>query len=240
MRIRNFSDFDSMNENAQGGGNKFILVRFGTTLVPAVSKYFNEIAVKNPKPQLMKAEGSFVTMFETSLTKEALIQGFDGLGITYNLYQIVHTSGGSAGPSLVARKPNKAQLEALLKKAVETENWEEAARLRDQLAELTGTPTPVGGPTESKVFTFTSFEMIKEEEEFVNGTNTEEFNKLVSQLVDHELTELAAGEEESGINTELVQKIKDYLVQNNLYVASEEKPEEPKDDKEEPKQPEGE
>jgi hypothetical protein len=65
-------------------------------------------------------------------------------------------------------------------------------------------------------------EFLIKEEEFVNGTNTEEFNRLVSKLVDHELEELES-EEEEGISKESCQKIKDYLVQNKLYVASEKK-----------------
>lgn len=219
MNIVNFIQF-SLNEGTQGAGNKFILVRFGNSMHPGTAKYFNEIAVKNPKPVLMKGPGSFITMFETSLTKEGLIQGFDQLGISYNLYQIIHTSAGGAASSLVARKPNKAQLEAKLAKAVEDENYELATQLRNQIAELEGHPAPAAGPSESRVHSFESFLF----EDEVNGTTTEEFNRLVSELVDHELAEIESGEEEKEevkFSKKACQKIKDYLVANNLYVAKE-------------------
>ena len=225
MKIRNFNDFDYINEGSQGGGNKFIFVRFGTRPDPKVARYFQEIALRNPKPTLMAMPGALVTMFETTLTKEALIQGFDRLGASYNLYQIVHTSAGGAGASLVARKPNKAQLKADLERAVAAEDWEKAAKLRDQIAAMEGAPAADAGTgtTESQVHTFESF-VFEKEEVFVNGTNPEEFYKLVSELVDHELAELET-EEEAGITKEACQKIKDYLVQNNFYVAPPEKPE---------------
>lgn len=229
MKIRNFNNFD-LNENAQGGGNKFILMRFGNTPDPRVTKFFAEgAASRTPQPVAMKGPNSIMTIFESPLTKEALVQGFDALGISYNLYQVVHTSSGGAEPQLVARKPNKEQLEAQLKKAVDAENWEEAARLRDQIAELTGHPAPAAGTHESKVYSYQNFLYEKEEEEdFVNGTNSQEFYKLVSQLVDHEIKELET-EKEPCITKEECEKIKDYLVQNKLYVEPEKKEEDKKE-----------
>jgi hypothetical protein len=123
-------------------------------------------------------------------------------------------------------------------KAIAAENWEEAARLRDLIAAMEGTPTPAGPttasgptPTESKVNSYTSFLYEKEEEEFVNGTNSQEFYKLVSELIDHEIAECEGGEE--GEMHDTCKKIKDYLVQNNLYVASEKKEDESKPTNEE-------
>jgi hypothetical protein len=217
MKVRNFNEF-SLNEGTQGGGNKFIVIRFGNAMSKPVADYFDQIAVKNPKRILLRIPGAFLTMFTTALTKEALIQGFDQLGISYNLYQLVHTSAGGTASTLVARKPNKQQLEASLKKALAAENYELATKLRDQIAELTGHPAPAAGTSEGRVYSFNSF-LMEKEEEYVNGTNTEEFHKLVSELVDHELAEIEGGEEE--FLKETCEKIKDYLVQNKLYVAKE-------------------
>jgi hypothetical protein len=229
MKIRKFDNFDHLNENNdQGGGNKFILMRFGNTPDPRVTQFFAEgAAIKNPFA--MKGPGSIITVFESPLTKEALVQGFDALGISYNLYQVVHTSAGGSGPHMVARKPNKEQLKQKLEAAIAAERWEEAAKLRDQIAELSGHPAtpaaPATGAHESKVYSFRSFLYEKEEEEdYVNGTNPEEFYKLVSQLVDHELEELET-EDEAGITKEACQKIKDYMVQNKYYVEPEKKEE---------------
>lgn len=223
MKIRNFTNFDSVNEGSQGGGNKFILVRFGTSPNQATAKYFFEIAAKNPKPTLLKTPEAFITMFETALTKEALVQGFDRLGITYNLYQVVHTSAGGSGPQMVARQPSKEQLKAQLKKALEDEDYEKATQIRDQIAAMEGVQASGEAPTaEGRVYSFESFKLIEaEEEEFVNGTNTEEFHILVSKLIDHELAEIEGGEEE--YMKETCEKIKDYLIQNKFYVPSEKK-----------------
>lgn len=221
MRIKNFGDFDAVNENTQGGGNKFVLARVGNTPNMKVNTFLRQDARINREAIVMKAPGFIVSMFMTHLTKEALIQGLDALGIQYDLYQIVHTSGGSTGPSLVARNRTPKMVKAEMDKAIADERWEDAARLRDELAALEGNPTPVGN---SESLSFEDFKMVKEEEEFVNGTAPEEFYLYVSQLVDHEIKELEAGEEERGVNLEMLNKIKDYLVQNNFYVAPE-KPE---------------
>ena len=228
MRIKTFDLFDRVNEGSQGGGNKFIIVRFGNTPDPRVTQFLGQEARINKRTAaIMKGPGSIITMFETHLTKEALIQGFDALGITYNLYQVVHTSGGGTGPRLVARKRTPAIVKAELDAAVADERWEDATRLRDELAQLEGRPIPhntndnPGGGNESHTHKYSSFILEKEEEEYVNGTSTEEFNKLVSELVDHEIKELEAGEKEEGISMEILKKIKDYLVQNGFYVGKE-------------------
>jgi hypothetical protein len=193
MNIKNFESF-SLNEGTQGGGNKFILVRFGATPSLNVSRYFAKIALKNPKPTLMKGQDSFVTMFETALTKEALIAGFDVLGIKYNLYQIVHTSTGGAGASIVAREPNKAQLKELLRKAIAAEDYDKAADLRDKIASLEGAPaaptvTPVGGvATEGALYSFDEFLLESE----YSSSGTEELSLLFSQIT--EKTEVFTGE----------------------------------------------
>jgi len=217
MKIRKFDNFD-INEGAQGGGNKFIFVRFGDAPDPRVMKYFSEMATRNPKPFIMKGPGSIITMFETPQTKENIIQGFDALGVSYNLYQIIHTSGGGTGPSLVARAavPNKAEIERQMHAAVAAEDWEKAAKLRDKLAEM-GENVPHS--SESKVYSFENFKLTEAEEVFVNGTNSQEFYKLVSELIDHEIAECEGGEE--GEMEETCKKIKDYLVTNKLYVAPE-------------------
>jgi len=78
---------------------------------------------------------------------------------------------------------------------------------------------------------FKNFGLTEKEEDFVNGTNTEEFNILVSKLVDHELEEFEEEDaEEKGITKDDCQKIKDYLVQNKLYVAPEKEEGEEKTD----------
>lgn len=189
MKVQDFESF-SLNEDAQGGGNKFILVRFGNAPNIAVSKYFSEIAIKNPKPSLMKGPDSFVTMFETALTKEALVAGFDRLGIKYNLYQVVHTSAGGPVASIVAREPSKEQLLAKLEKAVRDEDYEEATRLRDKIAALEGTPaapvaTPAapataGNPSESQLHSFDDFLL---ESEFFE-TVSEELTLIFSTILE--------------------------------------------------------
>lgn len=183
--IKKFDNFDlneSVNEG-QGTGNKFILVRFGDTPDLRVTRAFGEISVPNPKPVAMKGPGSIITMYTSNKTKEQCIAAFDALGITYDLYQVVHTSAGGPAASLVARKPNKAQLEAKLQKAIDDENWELAATLRDQIAELTGHPTPAAGTTpttESRLISFSEYKL-SEEENFT--TDNEEFNALIEGIL---------------------------------------------------------
>jgi hypothetical protein len=225
MKIRKFDNFDHLNEGTQGGGNKFILVRFGNNAVPPLSQWLMAEVITNKNQSLvMKGPGSIISMFETGLTKEALIQGLDGFSIKYNLYQIVHTSEGGNGPQLVARQRTPAQVKKELDKAVTDEKWEKAAELRDELDRLEGRPVGrhnAAGNNESHLYKFEHFLIEKEEEEFVNGTNSQEFYKLVSELVDHEIKECEGGEE--GEMGETCKKIKDYLVQNSLWVAPEEK-----------------
>jgi hypothetical protein len=220
MRLGNFDNFDRINEGTQGGGNKFILVRFGSTPDMRVTHLFADIAIKNPKPVAMKGPGSIITMFETPKTKEALVSAFDGLGISYNLYQVVHTSAGGAGPELVARKPNKEQLKAKLKAALAADDFETAATLRDQIAELEGRPSmaPGNAAAESQVYRFEAF-LLEFEEEEEDEDMDEFFYMLISKLVDHELAELET-ETEDGITKEECQKIRDYLVQNDCYVEN--------------------
>ena len=183
--IKKFDNFDlneneSMNEG-QGAGNKFILVRFGNTPDLRVTRAFGEIAVANPKPVAMKGPGSILTMYTSNKTKEQCVAAFDALGITYDLYQVVHTSAGGAAASLVARKPSKAQLEAKLAKAIADENYELATELRDQIEQLTGHPAAGTTPTtESRLISFESYKLA-EHENFV--TDNEEFNALAESIL---------------------------------------------------------
>lgn len=148
MKVFDFDKFlaesESISEN-QGTGNKFILNRFSTGAPnPAVTKFFQQHATG--RPLAAKTPTGWMTVFETSLTKEALIQGFDALGITYDLYQVVHTSSGGTPNTQSASEPSASveELKKKLKKALAADEYEEAARLRDEIAQREG--RAVGAP----------------------------------------------------------------------------------------------
>lgn len=149
MKVFDFDKFlaesEGIQENAQGSGNKFILNRFSTGAPnPAVTKFFQQHATG--RPIAAKTPTGWMTIFETSLTKEALIQGFDALGITYDLYQVVHTGNGGTPNAQSASEPSASveDLKKKLKKALAADEFEVAARLRDEIAQREG--RAVGAP----------------------------------------------------------------------------------------------
>lgn len=133
--MKNLQDFDNfLNEGRAGTGNKFIIVRFDTRPNPKVMKFFKPPHIIG-RPTLFAGNGMFTTIFETTMTKEQLKQVFDQMEIRYDLYQIVDSANTTGGQSISAAEPTIKELERQLKKAVKEENYAEAARLRDLLAE---------------------------------------------------------------------------------------------------------
>jgi len=143
MKLHNFEGFLNENINEAETGNKFVLVRFGTTPDPRVTAYFREIS---RRAALAKLPGAFMTVFECSLTKEALIEGFDRLAINYELYQIVHkSSGGGSGNAMSNAAPNLGamsidELKKKMKDLIDKEKYEEATEYRDEILRREGHP----------------------------------------------------------------------------------------------------
>ncbi len=134
--MKNLKGFDGfLNEGRQGTGNKFVIVRFGTRPERKVAEFFRPPHIIG-KPTLFAGNGMYTTVFETTMSKEQLKEVFDQMEIRYDLYQLVDSANTTAGRTRTAAEPTAKELEALLKKAVKAENYEEATRLRDKLAEM--------------------------------------------------------------------------------------------------------
>lgn len=195
-KLNNFDKFlnenfsEQANENEQGSGNKFILMRFGNTPDNRVTQLFSQIA--SGRPTAMRAPGAIMTIFQTGKTKEQLVESFDGLGISYDLYQVVHTSRGTAGNAASghAQTPQAMsvdQLKAALRKALADDKFEEAARLRDEIAQREGRPAgapEVGNTTgtaaESEETIFSAINMM----ESVRAMLPETYNSVKEQFIE--------------------------------------------------------
>lgn len=115
---------------------EFILIRYANQPNPQVSQKLAEFVIPGSKPFFTTLPGVMITQFKSNNTIDEIKLGFDMMRLSYDLVEKQGTVNPEQSTTHNPNRPSKEQLERDLQNALNAEDFEKAAELRDKITQL--------------------------------------------------------------------------------------------------------